>query len=75
MEKGFTEYFEKENADMDSFDEAIEKKEELIQKLEKLDDGFETLYARLAEDIQNNRKQYVTQIKEIQNKNYLKNNN
>lgn len=62
------EAFEKEIVDMNSFDAAIDKKEELIQKLEKLDEGFEVLYARLSEDIRGNKNKYATQIKEIQNK-------
>lgn len=62
------ETFEKEEVDMDSFDDAIEKKEELIQRLEKLDDGFEILYAKLAEQIKANRDKYASQIKDIQGK-------
>ena len=62
------EAFEKQEVDMDPFDDAIEKKEELIQRLEKLDDGFEILYAKLADEINANRDKYASQIKNIQAK-------
>lgn len=58
--------FSDSSPDIDSFDEAIEKKTELIDKLEKLDDGFETLYERISEELRNNKSAYTEQIKEIQ---------
>ena len=54
--------------DMESFDEALEEKEELIQRLEKLDEGFELLYERIAEQLKDNRAQYAQQIRELQEK-------
>ena len=60
--------FEDEVPNMDSFDEAIEKKAELIERLEKLDDGFETLYENLAQNLKVNKDKYADKIKSIQNK-------
>ena len=55
-------------ADLDTFDEAMEKNETLIQKLEKLDDGFELLYERIAKQLEQNKDAYKDQIKVLQKK-------
>ena len=55
-------------ADLDTFDEAMEQKETLIQKLEKLDDGFELLYERISKQLQQNKDAYKEQIKVLQKK-------
>jgi len=60
--------FEANEADMDSFDEAIEQKEELINRLEKLDDGFESLYKDIETEIKTNKEKYASQIKILQSK-------
>lgn len=54
--------------DLESFDRALEEKEELIQRLERLDDGFEILYQKIANDLRENRQAYAPQIREIQAK-------
>jgi len=60
--------FTAEKVDMDSFDEAVAEKERLIVMLEKLDDGFETLYHKLAEQLRDNKAQYADQIRVLQDK-------
>ena len=60
------ECFSAEDVDMSSFDEAIEEKGKLIEDLARLDDGFETIYANLAEDLQQNKEKYAEQIKVLQ---------
>lgn len=60
--------FETESIDMEQFDEAIEEKDRLIDQLSKLDDGFEALYARIAEELNGNRDKYADKIRELQNK-------
>lgn len=62
------EAFTKESPDMDSFDQALEEKEELIQRVEKLDEGFELLYERIAEQLKENKAAYASQIRELQEK-------
>lgn len=52
--------------DMDSFDETLEEKEKLIQRLEKLDEGFELLYERIAGELKDNRATYADQIRSLQ---------
>ncbi len=53
---------------MESFDEALAKKDELITELEKLDDGFEALYARITKELQENKEKYAEQIHKLQDK-------
>lgn len=58
--------FMAEEVDMSLFDEAIEEKERLIQKLSKLDDGFEVMYQKLARELQDNRERYAGKIRMLQ---------
>ena len=58
--------FTAEEVDMSLFDEAIEEKGRLIERLTQLDDGFETMYQKLARELENNRERYAAQIKVLQ---------
>lgn len=60
--------FKNGQADIETFDEAVEEKGLLIEKLTRLDDGFEMMYNRLAEQLEGNREKYAAQIKEMQAK-------
>jgi len=60
--------FTSDNVDTDEFDAAVEEKGKLIEELTMLDAGFEILYAKLSEQLQNNRQQYALQIRELQQK-------
>ena len=62
------EAFEAEKPDMDSFDAAIEEKDALIERLIKLDEGFESLYGEISEELKDNKEKYSSQIKTIQDK-------
>lgn len=55
-------------AKLEDFDEAVEEKDKLIEKLSRLDDGFESLYQRVAEELKDNRQKYASIIKEMQEK-------
>ncbi len=57
-----------DTANLDEFDAAIEEKGRLIEKLEKLDEGFESVYGSLAAELKGNREKYVNQIKALQDK-------
>lgn len=50
----------------DAFDKNTEEKGVLIFRLEKLDDGFETLYARVKEELDGNRALYANEIRRMQ---------
>lgn len=58
--------FESEEVKLEQFDEAIEQKGKLIDQINKLDEGFETLYANVAEELKGNREKYAGQIKVLQ---------
>lgn len=51
---------------LDEFDAAVEEKGKLIEELTKLDTGFELLYAKLADQLKDNREKYAAEIKAIQ---------
>ena len=56
------ELFQSGSADLDKFDEYVAEKGELIERLTALDNGFERLYANVAEQLKGNRQQYAEQI-------------
>lgn len=60
------ECFSAEMIDMAGFDEAIEDKGKLIEELAKLDEGFETLYANIADQLQKEKAKHSLQIKILQ---------
>lgn len=60
------EIFRSDNVDMDRFDEYVEEKGRLIDKLNVLDNGFEKLYSNVARELQENREQYAEQIRTLQ---------
>ena len=62
------EIFDVENPDMDEFDRIFDEKDVLLDKLESLDEGFEELYKRVSDQLKDNRSQYATQIKSLQEK-------
>lgn len=58
--------FSAETVDLNGFDEAVEEKGRLIARLTELDEGFELLYARLAEQLRGNREKYAAEIRGLQ---------
>lgn len=60
--------FQEQEADLDKFDVLVGKKDELIDQLTRLDDGFEVMYSKLAKELENHRKEYASQIKGLQQK-------
>lgn len=50
----------------EKFDEYVDKKSELIDELTELDNGFETLYQKVSEKLQDDRERYAVQIKRLQ---------
>ncbi len=51
---------------LDVFDKYIEQKADYIDELETLDQGFETLYSQVAEELSNNREAYAEKIRSMQ---------
>lgn len=58
--------FTAEQVDMGDFDEAVEEKGRLIEQLTRLDEGFESLYAGLAKQLEGNRERYAEEIRGLQ---------
>lgn len=58
--------FRAESPALAQFDSYVEEKGQLIGQLSRLDEGFETLYSSIAEEIKGNRHKYAKQIKRLQ---------
>lgn len=59
------EVFQSEKVDLNGFDEAVEEKGKLIEKLTALDNGFERLYSKVKKELEENRDKYQDQIKRL----------
>lgn len=57
---------EEPNLDPDDFDEIVEEKAKLMENLEHLDRGFEQIYARVREELMDNKEVYREEIKRMQ---------
>ena len=55
-----------EELDYEAFDRLVDQKEPLIEKIMELDQGFETVYDRIKEQLLGNKEQYAAQIRALQ---------
>ena len=61
------EIFQSDNVNIDRFDEYVEEKGKLIDRLTALDNGFESLYAKVSKELEDGgREKYKDQIKRLQ---------
>ena len=56
------EILKQEEFDMDAFDEAIDQQDSYVEQLEKLDQGFESVYDRVREELIENKERYRSEI-------------
>ncbi|TCL54018.1 hypothetical protein EDD76_12329 [Kineothrix alysoides] len=56
----------KNEGSVEDFGATIDEKEKLIEELSKLDEGFETLYRHIEEQLVGGREQYKSQIAKLQ---------
>lgn len=56
----------RDSIDYEAFDALVDDKDICIERIEKLDEGFETVYERVKEELQNNKDQYKELISQIQ---------
>lgn len=56
-----------EELDYDAFDQLVEKKDPLVQMIMELDQGFETVYDRIKEQLLEHKELYAVQIRTLQN--------
>lgn len=61
-----TEILKKETFDMEAFDRTVDEKDIFVTELNKLDEGFETLYDRIKEELVADKGSYAGQIKHLQ---------
>lgn len=55
-----------EQLSLEELDANMDQKDKLIQKLAELDEGFESIYGRIREELAGNREAYKVQIKQMQ---------
>ena len=56
----------KDKLDMERFDSLMDERDICLQKIDKLDEGFELVYERVKGELQNNKSAYSAEIKEMQ---------
>ncbi|WP_022765817.1 hypothetical protein [Butyrivibrio sp. XPD2006] len=56
-----------EHVGLDAFDETVEAKESLIDEILSLDNGFQSLFDRVKEEVGENKEKYADQIGRMQN--------
>ena len=61
-----SELLEKEELDYDAFDELMNNRDLCLDKLDKLDEGFEIVYNNLSDDIKAHQDDYGDEIKKMQ---------
>lgn len=54
------------DAEADAFEENVKQKAVFIERLEKLDQGFEQIFARVQEELESNKEQYKESIYHMQ---------
>lgn len=55
-----------DNLPMEEFDALVDQKDILVKQLEKIDEGFETVYTRIKDQITGNKEMYKAQIARLQ---------
>lgn len=55
-----------DETDLEAFDKTLDKKGEYIDELDKLDEGFQSLFDRVKTDVGDNKAAYAEQIKRMQ---------
>lgn len=62
------EYLAGSEFELDVFEEMLDVKNGMIEELNSVDDGFETVYERIREYLQSNQKELAEPIREMQNR-------
>lgn len=63
-----SECIQKTEFDMDEFDELMNIKQEMIDELNAVDDGFESIFERIRDFLKEHKQQFASQIIEMQNR-------
>ncbi len=67
LDKEILDLIREEEADMDAIDANMTAKGDLIEKLDELDDGFESVYEKIRTDLQEHKELYKDEIRILQN--------
>ncbi|MCR4673959.1 MAG: flagellar export chaperone FlgN [Lachnospiraceae bacterium] len=57
---------EDKTSPVDEFDRNVSSKDALVQKITKLDDGFDEVFKKVSEELDSNREKYASEIKLMQ---------
>lgn len=60
------EIFQAQDVNLEEYDKYVDKKEALIDELTALDNGFESLYRNVEQELKGNREKYAEQIRRLQ---------
>lgn len=60
-----TELLKADVMNWDAFDELVDKKDKLIDELDELDEGFQSVFNRIKDDLQADKEKYKTGIKRL----------
>lgn len=61
------ELLKRETLDAERFDQCVDEKDIYIEELNKLDEGFDSLYEKIKQELLQNKDKYAEQIKRLQN--------
>lgn len=61
-----TDILKKEPADLEAYDRMVDEKDLYVKELTGLDDGFETLYEKIKQELVGNKQKYADQIRRLQ---------
>ncbi|MDY2698549.1 MAG: flagellar protein FliT [Lachnospiraceae bacterium] len=61
-----SDFLKEEQPDLEAFDKCVDEKDVYIKELEKLDEGFDTLYEKIKQELLGDRDKYADQIKRLQ---------
>lgn len=55
-----------ENPDLDAIDISLDRKGKIVEELDKLDDGFESVYAKVRDELKENKEAHKEEIRKLQ---------
>lgn len=61
------ESFSEEEWEVDEFEKAMEQKEKLLERMQELDNGFNSVYTKISDELHREKQTYKPQILEMQN--------
>lgn len=66
IDRAQAEILKQDEIDLEAFDKTVDEKDGYVKELSELDEGFESLYDRIKEELLRDKKSYTDQIKHLQ---------